>query len=250
MNLQKIEDLNKNQQYTALLYCPPGVGKSTAIGLIAEASEGNTLVLDIDRTITKTLAKGEIVKDISKVYVEQVDNVNTFDGWTQTLLDIGEMKKSGLLDDLDIRTIAVDNISELERCILSDLGAKGKNRGIPAMGDYQVMQFKLVNSLRYMKTWGVNIVWTAWEIAETFTNPDGSQYNRLYPKCSNKIVDNICGLCDVVGKIFVNKDNQHGILLEATQNIYAKNQIDDRKFCKVEDFAKWERKEKETNESD
>jgi len=58
---------------------------------------------------------------------------------------------------------------------------------------------------------------------------------------SLKIVDNICGLCDVVGKIFVNKDGQHGILLEATQNIYAKNQIDSRKACKVEDFVKFER---------
>ena len=40
MNLKKIEA--NNLPYTALLYCKPGVGKSTAIGLIAERSEGNT----------------------------------------------------------------------------------------------------------------------------------------------------------------------------------------------------------------
>lgn len=248
MNLKKIDDMIKeDSKYTALLYCPPGIGKSTAIGLISEASEGNTLVLDIDRTITKTLAKGEIVKDTSKLFVEQVDNINTFDAWTATLMELKTLKENGQLDANDIRTIAVDNISELERCILSDLGAKGKNKGVPAMADYQYMQFKLVNGLRWMKSLGVNVVWTAWEIAEQFTNPDGSQYSRLYPKCSTKIVDNICGLCDVVGKIFVNKDGQHGILLEATQNIYAKNQIDSRKFCKVEDFVKFE-KRKETEE--
>jgi len=61
---------------------------------------------------------------------------------------------------------------------------------------------------------------------------------------SLKIVDNICGLCDVVGKILVNKDNEHGVLLEATQNIYAKNQIDTRKACKVEDFSKFKKGEK------
>ena len=126
-----------------------------------------------------------------------------------------------------------------KRVVPKHCGAWTKNKGVPAMADYQYMQFKLVNSLRFMKSLGVNIVWTAWEITEQFTSPDGSQYSRLYPKCSAKIVDNICGLCDVVGKIFVNKDGQHGILLEATQNIYAKNQIDNRKHCKVEDFVKF-----------
>lgn len=245
MNLQKLDDvIREDSQYTALLYCPPGVGKSTAIGLIAENSDGNTLVLDVDRTITKTLAKKEVAKDTSRVFIEQIDNINTFDDWTAKLDELTEFAKNGQLKAAGITTIAVDNISELERCILSDLGAKGKNRGVPAMADYQYMQFKLVNSLRKMKSWGVNIVWTAWEVAENFTHPDGTQYTRLIPKMSAKIMDNICGLCDVVGKIFVNKDGQHGILLEATQNIYAKNQIDSRKNCKVEDFVKFQKEEK------
>jgi phage nucleotide-binding protein len=230
MELKKIE--NKNLPYTALFYCKPGVGKSTAIGLIAEKSEGNTLVLDIDRTIMRTLAKGEVVKDTSKVMVCQVDNINTFESWTQAIMEI----TPEFLKQNNITTVAVDNISELERCILSDLGAKGKNKGVPAQADYQYMQFKLVNSLRYMKNWGVNIIWTAWETSEPFVNPDGTQYTRLQPKISLKIVDNICGLCDIVGWITINKDGDHGILLEATQNIYAKNQVDCRKGCKVEEF--------------
>ena len=230
MELKKIE--NKNLPYTALFYCKPGVGKSTAIGLIAERSEGNTLVLDIDRTIMRTLAKGEVVKDTSKVMVCQVDNINTFESWTQAIMEI----TPDFLKANNITTVAVDNISELERCILSDLGSKGKNKGVPAQADYQYMQFKLVNSLRYMKNWGVNIIWTAWETSEPFVNPDGTSYTRLQPKMSLKIVDNICGLCDIVGWITINKDGDHGILLDATQNIYAKNQVDSRKGCKVEEF--------------
>lgn len=235
-NFQKVEDLAR-KPYTALLYCPPGIGKSTAIGLIAERSEGNTLVLDVDRTISRTLAKGEIVKDTSKLLVQQIDNINTFQDWTETLKAISE---SNVLKENDIKTVAVDNISELERCILSDLGSKGKNKGVPAMADYQYMQFKLVNSLRYMKSWNVNIVWTAWETIEDFTHVDGTRYSRRYPKISMKILDNICGLCDCVGRIMINKDGQHGIVLEASQNMYAKNQIDCRKGCKVEDFINWE----------
>lgn len=239
IEFKKMDDMIQQEApYTALLYCPPGVGKSTAIGLIAEAGKGNTLVLDIDRTMERTIAKKEVVKDSSKMFVVQIDNINTFDDWTKVLTELGEMKKTG---KLEFETIAVDNISELERCILSDLGAKGKNKGVPAQADYQYMQFKLVNSLRYMKQLGVNVIWTAWEDVRQITQPDGTSYSQIIPKISAKIVDNICGLCDVVGNIRINKDKEHMILLEATQNIYSKNQIDSRKFCKVEDFIKFEK---------
>ena len=242
MEITKIDaKAMQKKPYTALLYCAPGIGKSTAIGLIAEASEGNTLVLDVDRTVERTLAKGEVVKDTSKVLVAKVDNIETFSSWTKLLKEeiTPEFIKAN-----KITTIAVDNVSELERCILSNLGAQGKNKGVPAMADYQYMQFQLVNSMRYMKAWGVNIVWTAWEDVRDIVHPDGTKYSQLIPKISAKIVDNICGLCDVVGKILVNKEGKHGILLEAQQSIYAKNQIDSRKACAVEDFVKFgEKKE-------
>ena len=232
MEIRKIEK-DVKAPFTALLYCAPGVGKSTAIGAAAERSKGNTLVLDVDRTISRTLAKGEVVKDTSKVLVAEVDNIHTFDSWKNLLKD--EITPEFLKQN-NITTVAVDNISELERCILSDLGLQGKNKGVPAMSDYQYMQFQLVNSLRLMKSWKVNIIWTAWDDVRAIVQPDGTQYSQFVPKISAKIVDNICGLCDVVGRIMVGKDSAHHILLEATQSIYAKNQIDTRKSCLVEDF--------------
>lgn len=246
---QRFDEAVKNDNnYTALLYCPPGVGKSTAIGLIAEKSEGNTLVLDVDRTIKKTLAKYEVVRDTDKIFIEEVDNINTFDSWTALLAELKDLKENGVLEENNIRTIAVDNISELERCILSSLGMKGKNKGVPAQADYQYMQFKLVNALRFMKSLGVNIIWTAWEDVRTITQMDGTSYSQIIPKMSLKIVDNICGLCDVVGNIRITKDGDHVVLMKAQQNIYAKNQIDSRAFCKVEDFVKFNEEGKETEE--
>ncbi len=225
--------VEKRPPMTGLLYCAPGVGKSTMLGIIAEHTPGRTLVLDVDRTFVNAMRKMEVVKDLGKVDVVEVDNINTFENWTELLKELGDMAEAG---KLDYDNICVDNISELERCILSDLGSKGKNKGVPAQADYQYMQFKLVNSLRYMKQWGKNVFWTAWETTEQFTNPDGTGYSRRYPKISAKIVDNICGLCDVVGRIQVGKDGSRGVVLEATQNTYAKNQIDTRKACKAEEF--------------
>lgn len=235
MAYSKLQELvDKKQPYTAMFYCSTGVGKTTTAGLIAEKSKGKTLILDVDRTIATSLGKGEVVKDISRIDIRQVDNVHTWDDWESILMELAELKKSG---KLDYENIVVDNISELERCILSDLGSKGKNKGVPAQADYQYMQFKLVNSLRFMKSLGVNVIWTAWETYENYTHPDGTQYTRSYPKISAKIVDNICGLCDIVGKIMAKQDGTRGIILEATQNVYAKNQLDSRKGCKVEEFV-------------
>lgn len=248
MNCFSLQEMvEKKQPYTALFYCATGVGKTTTVGLIAERCLGRTLILDVDRTIATSLGKREVVQDISKVDVKQISNATrrvdkdgnvlekgTWQDWEDTLMELAEMKKKGTLC---YETIAVDNISELERCILSDLGSQGKNKGVPAQVDYQYMQFKLVNSLRFLKSLGVNIILTAWEAIENYTHPDGTQYTRSYPKISPKIVDNICGLCDIVGKIAVRQDGKRGIVLEATQNIYAKNQIDSRKGCLVEEFV-------------
>ena len=233
----KLSDLVKEKQpFTALLYCAPGVGKSTALGLIGEKSKGKTLVLDVDRTFVPTMAKDEVVHDFSKFEVLQVDNINTWTDWTKKLTDLKTAKESGNLADYE--NICVDNISELERCILSDLGRQGKNKGVPAQADYQYMQFKLMDSLRFMKSMGLNVIWTAWETTEDYVTLDGTCYTRSYPKISKKIVDNVCGLCEIVGKIIVNKDGERGVVMEATQNIYAKNQIDTRKICNVKEFIK------------
>ena len=233
----KLTDLVKEKQpFTALLYCAPGVGKSTALGLIGEKSKGKTLVLDVDRTFVPTMAKDEVVHDFSKFEVLQVDNINTWTDWTKKLTDLKAAKESGKLTEYE--NICVDNISELERCILSDLGRQGKNKGVPAQADYQYMQFKLMDSLRFMKSLGLNVIWTAWETTEDYVTLDGTCYTRSYPKISKKIVDNVCGLCEIVGKIIVNKDGERGMVMEATQNIYAKNQIDTRKICNVKEFIK------------
>lgn len=233
----KLIDLVKEKQpFTALLYCAPGVGKSTALGLIGEKSKGKTLVLDVDRTFVPTMAKDEVVHDFSKFEVLQVDNINTWTDWTKKLTDLKAAKEAGKLTEYE--NICVDNISELERCILSDLGRQGKNKGVPAQADYQYMQFKLMDSLRFMKSLGLNVIWTAWETTEDYVTLDGTCYTRSYPKISKKIVDNVCGLCEIVGKIIVNKDGDRGVVMEATQNIYAKNQIDTRKICNVKEFIK------------
>lgn len=218
MILTNAKDISRGNM-TALLYGQPGMGKTTTIKYLP----GKTLVFDVDRT-TRVLSG---CKNIDICYV---DNRETWSNWRELLTEVVE-KYNGKYDNY-----VVDNISELERCILSDLGRKGKNNGVPAQADYQYMQFQMVNSLRYMKNLGGNLVWTAWETTDLFTTPEGQTFNRAYPQINSKILNNVCGLCDVVGRIIINAEGKRGYTFTATNGVYAKNQYDDRKGCLQEEL--------------
>jgi phage nucleotide-binding protein len=213
LQITNAEDI-KSEKATYLIYGPPGMGKTSTIKFFS----GKTLVLDVDRT-TRVL-KGQ--KNIDIAYV---DNTNAWDFWGKLIVDL-EQNYKGVYDN-----IVVDNISELERCLLSDLGSKGKNKGVPSQGDYQYMQFRIVNSLRYMKSLGANLIWTAWESDDLYIDSSGQQYNRSYPQINRKILNNVLGLCDVVGRLLINSEGERGYVLTATNSTYAKNQIDGRKGC-------------------
>ena len=173
MQINKATDI-KTDKGTYLIYGAPGKGKTTSIKYFP----GKTLVLDIDRT--SRVLKGEA--DIDIVYI---DNENTWEDWGKTITELSQ-NFVGKYDN-----IVVDNVSELERCILSSLGSAGKNNGVPSQADYQYMQFKLVNSLRYMKNLGSNLIWTAWEEIDLWTDADGSSYNTALPQINRKIRNNV-----------------------------------------------------------
>ena len=206
------ENIQTNNR-TYLLYGAPGMGKTSTIKFLP----GKTLLLDVDRT-------SHVLKGCPNIDIMYVDNANTWEYWEKLIIHLKDN-----CEEYD--NIVVDNISELERSILSDLGSKGKNKGVPCQADYQYMQFRIVNSLRYMKNLDVNLIWTAWESTDLYTESSGQQWNRSYPQVNQKILNNVLGLCDVVGKLAINKDGERGYILSATNSTYAKNQIDSRVGC-------------------
>jgi len=203
---------------TYLIYCPPGMGKTSTLKYLP----GKTLVLDVDRT-------SQVLKGEPNIDIIYVDNQNTWDYWEQLLTHLQSIK--GKYDN-----IAIDNMSELERCLLSHLGFIGRNQGVPSQGDYQKMQFRIVNSFRWMKNLADRIVFTAWETTDLYTTAEGQQYNRSYPQINMKILNNVLGLCDVVGRLMINPEGERGYVLQGTNSIYAKNQLDNRKGCKQEEI--------------
>ena len=231
MKITKATEIN-NDSATYLIYAAPGVGKTTAIQYIP----GKTLILDIDKSSAVLAGKENI--DIA-----EIDSHNIWDEWLQTVKDL----LNGEADNYD--TIVVDNISELFRATLANLGRIGKNNRVPSMADSQRVHCTILDSLRALKNLNKRIIFTAWETSDVWTEASGQQFNRAMPDIRKSILTNFLGLCDVIGRLVVTEtedgEQRRGFILQPTSSVFAKNRLDDRRGCVVGELVKEELVKKE-----
>ena len=219
LNIKKAVDI-KEAKGTYLIYGAPGMGKTS----LTKFLPGKSLVLDVDRT-------SRVLHGEKNIDIVEVDNIDTWKGFGDITRDLSKTDLS------KYNNLILDNISELERCMLANLGRDGKNNRVPGIQHYQQVQFFLMDSIRYLKTLGLNVFILAWETTDLWTTESGQQFNRAYPQISKKILNNLMGLCDVVGRIvYEPKTEKRGIFLQPTEQIFAKNQIDNRKGCLQEEL--------------
>lgn len=215
MQVLKPKELT-TEKATCLIYGIPGMGKTTLLGMLP----GKTLILDIDRG-TRVLSDCENV-DIVRV--------------SEDLHEIAEILKE-LQKKCDYQNVAIDSLSELERGLLAYYGRQGKNDGVPGIQDYGRANIKIVDWCRQFRILPCNVFFTAWEEQEEIIAATGEKFTQARPLIRDKIVDNICGLCDIVGQIVTSaKDGERYVRLEGSNNAVAKDRIYKRQFCKFEEL--------------
>ncbi|KGR89273.1 AAA family ATPase [Lysinibacillus odysseyi] len=221
MEITNAADIQKDTS-TYLLYANPGIGKTHT----AHYLEGKTLYIPIDRS--ETPLKGNANIDVVKF-----DTYNAWEAWNELLKWLGNADLS------KYDTLFFDNVSELVRSMLANLGRNGNNNRVPSQGNYQQIDFFLMDSARFIQTLGKRIVFTAWETTDKWDLPSGQQINRAYPDIREKIRNNFMGLCQVVGRLTINPETEkRGFILQPSDYIYAKNQLDGRKACAQENIFK------------
>lgn len=148
-------------------------------------------------------------------------------------------------------TLILDNGTDLIDRWLLELGERGKNGGNPAIQDYQTVYNGFKRLMRTATLAGCNVILNFWQDTFAITQPDGSQISMVSPKMPQKILENICGLANIVAHIETADKNAKGepvdkywfYRLEGTNNIYAKDQLFCRKSCMPEElFGKVEKK--------
>lgn len=207
---------------TFLIYANPGTGKTSAI----KHMPGKRLVVDIDKS--SSVLKGE-----NDIDILEIDTHNIWNQWMETIKYLQENAKH-----YDI--IAIDNVTELFRSVLTQLGREGKNNRVPGMDAYQRADFVLMDSFRALKGLNKTLVFTAWETSDQWHTPDGQMYNRAFPEIRRTISNNFMGLCDVVARLVVHKDDEdnerRGFILQPSNNVYAKNRLSDARGARVDEL--------------
>lgn len=216
---------------TYLIYGHPGVGKTSTINYL----EGKTLYVPLDHT-------EQPLKGNENIDVVEFDTHKAWESWNQLMIDLAKADLS------QYENLVFDNMSELTRSMLANLGREGKNNRVPSMANYQQIDFFIIDSVRFIQTLGKRVVFTAWEITDKWELPSGQAVNRAYPDLRDKILNNFMGLCQVVGKLLINPETQkRGFILEPSDYIFAKNQLDNRRACAQEDIFKIGNETKEEN---
>lgn len=214
---------------TYMIYANPGMGKTYALGFLP----GKTLVLDVDGS-SSTLAKHPNKENIE---VWRLDSSNIWQEWLDVVADLIKNKAAY---EKQFDNICLDNLSELFKAQLENLGKIGKNNGVPSQADYQRVDFMNLRSLRALNSMDCRVILTAWETTDTYTEQNGQFFTRSMPEIRTKILNNFLGLCDVVGRLITKKDEEgnetRGLVLKPAQGVYAKNRLDDRKGCLVNEF--------------
>ncbi|EGQ2725611.1 AAA family ATPase [Staphylococcus pseudintermedius] len=222
-NISNAKDITTDKS-TYLIYGKPGSGKTHTLNFLP----GKTLYVNVDKS--ERPLKGNENIDIL--------NFNSHEAWQEwgdLMKWFAENKQT--LKNYD--TIVIDNLSELFRSMLANLGRAGKNNRVPEMSHYQRVDFFTIDSLRFLQSLGKRLVFLAWETNYDFYTPAGQQITQSVPDIRKTIRDNVAGLCQVVARLIVNKESgKRGFILMPTNNVFAKNQLDDREHCLQDELFK------------
>ena len=226
LNIKSAEEIDLGKA-TYLIYGPQGVGKTSSIKHLP----GKTLVVPIDQS--ESVLKGE-----KNIDVAEIDSSEMWESWNKTVTEL----ITNPVYEQTYDNIVIDNVSELFRSSLENLGKHGKatQKGVPSMADYQTVDFLVMRMLRALKKLDVRLVITAWDLLVPFESESGQTFTRKTPDLRKGIANNFLGLCDVVAYLTVSQREDgvvRGFVLQPTNDVVAKNRLDDRKGCLVEELV-------------
>lgn len=230
IKITKATDINRTENWKVLLYGKPGLGKTSAI----KGLSGKTLVLDLDGS-SRVLAGLKNVDVISFNREEPIQSMKEFLNESKNLID-------------GYNTLVIDNLTAFEKDWFVARGLNSKNgirNEIQDYGDYTNYFLRLISKIYSLP---INIYATAWESKRDVDLEDGTKLTEYIPDVRNQVLNQLLGLTDVVGRIQVNPATHgRGAILEGSDGVYAKNRLDERIACKIEDLFKFGQQSKQEN---
>lgn len=216
----------------ALIYCQSGGGKTVNSTRVVTGKRGKNVLLCSDNSHI-------VLKQFDRPNLDVLRIENWYDrdksGQARSCF-ASQFEQAVDLNKYD--NIIVDNLSDLFDLAILELDESGRYKDMRQA--YQIVYQALKRLVRKAGLLECNVIFTAWADQIEITLPDGTKAMRTSPKLPAKILDNICGLCNIVA--YINTANDSGgnkqwyYLLEGNPLLYAKDQIHCRKSCMPEEI--------------
>lgn len=213
----------------ALIYGEVGSGKTVNSTLVRAGKRGRKLLLNSDNShvVLGNFERPNLDVQIIRNYLKKDGSEDYF---AKQFMDAVQ---SGKYD-----TIIIDNLTDLIDLALQDY------KRTPGTPKDERQHYKMIyDDLKYLARQAgqvdCNVIFTCWLDTSEMTMPDGTRQNVFRPQLPDKILNNICGLCNIVGKIHKTMKDDKMVwyyILEGNNNIYAKDQLFCRKACMPADL--------------